>query len=278
MTKDARRTAAWIGVCALAIGALVAAVATQFTRGDHSLDRVRQAGVLRVGYSIEAPFAVVGPDGAVSGQSIECAAEVAHSLGVRIEWVQTELDRQIPDLLAGRFDAIGAGLFVSPERAHDVLFSLPTLRIRPAWLTRAGSVAPTLQTLRGGWTVAVVRGSAAERQLANLGFAEKLQRIPDVRTGVAGLTQRLYDAVALPWPVGRSLVERRPDELAVWPADDGRPDREVALAFRPEDRSLAVAADAALATWVRSPAYRAVLTRHGLSTDDLPTPLHAPDR
>lgn len=278
MTILARRRAVWAALGLAAVAALVAAVVAWVAPRDHSLERVRQAGVLRVGYSVEAPFALVGSDGQVSGQSAECAAEVARALGVRIEWVQTELDRQIPDLLNGRFDVIGAGLFISPERATTVRFSVPTLRVRPAWLTRSGVAAPTGPILRSGWRLAVVSGSAAERQLAAEGLASPLRRVPDVRTGVAGLAQGLFDALAVPWPAGRSLAGQRPGELAVWPADDGRPDREVALAFRPEDRALADAADAALAPWLQGPAYRELLVRHGLANDDLPVPhpAHAP--
>lgn len=270
-----RTIAAWMVSGAVALVGLGMAAALLFSGGDRSLDRLRQAGVLRVGYSVEPPFALVAPDGQVSGQSAECAAEVARALGVRVEWVQTSLDRQIPDLLAGRFDVIGAGLFVSAERAQKVRFSVPTLRVRPGWLTRAGAGQPTLQALRTDGKLAVVRGSAAERHFETLGLTERLSRIPDVATGVAGVTQGFYDALPLPWPVGSSLVALRPRELAIWPADDGRPDRQVALAFRPEDQRLAAAADAALVPWLQSAAYRELLARYGLSSADLPTPAHA---
>lgn len=278
MSLVTRRNAVWIVAGGFALAALVAfalAVAPRYGGADQSLDRVRQAGVLRVGYSVEPPFAVVGPDGAVSGQSVECAVELARALGVRVEWVQTELDRQIPDLLSGRFDVIAAGLFVSPERAQKVQFSVSTLRVRPAWLTRAGSAAPTLQALRNGWRLAVVRGSAAERHLAAQGLSAQLHLVPDVRTGLAGVSSGIYDALALPLPAGRTLVDRRPGDLAVWPADDGRPVHQVALAFRPQDRALSAAADTALAAWLPSPAYRERLARYGLSPEDLPAQPHA---
>ncbi len=250
--------------------ALGAALVAWFLGRDDSLVRVQRAGVLRVGYSVEVPFAQVEPDGTVRGQSADCAVEVARALGVRVEWVQTPLDRQIPDLVAKRFDVVAAGLFISPERAAQVRFSLPTLRVRPAWLTRAASPAPTLAALRSGWDVVVVSGAAAERHLATLGLGERLHAVPDVRAGAAGLSRGLYQALALPWPAGNRLVAERPADFAVWPADDGRPDREVALAFRPEDKALAAAADAALAPWLTGAAYRATLAGFGLTTDDLP--------
>lgn len=130
-------------------------MAWPWTMDDDPRERVRRAGVLRVGYSIEAPFVTLAADGSVVGQSAACAAEVARGLGVGVEWVQTALDRQIPNLLDGRFDVVGAGLFITPERATQVRFSVPTLRVRPAWLTRAVQPEPTLAALRGGWNVAV---------------------------------------------------------------------------------------------------------------------------
>ena len=132
-----RSLGTWLVAMLLALLLGAGLVAWRFDRDD-ALLRVQQVGVLRVGCSIEPPFA----------------------------WVQTALDRQIPDLLAGRFDVIGAGLFISPERATQVRFSIPTLRVRPAYLTRAAAPAPTLQALRDGLNLAVVRGSAAERRLS----------------------------------------------------------------------------------------------------------------
>jgi polar amino acid transport system substrate-binding protein len=239
---------------------------------DDSLDVVQRAGVLRVGYSVDPPFAWVLPDGTVTGQSAGAAAEVARALGLQVVWVQTALDRQIPDLLAGRFDVIGAGLFISAERAAQVRFSIPTLRVRPAYLTRATAPAPTLQGLRRGLDLAVVRGSMAERYLAPLGLGEHLFRIPDLQTGLAGLRQGHYDALAVPWPAGRALAAAHAADLAAWPADDGRPTFEVALAFRPGDRALAAAANAALAPWLQGPIYRELLGRLQLTPDDLPQP------
>lgn len=252
---------------ALVLGAGL--VAWRFERDD-SLHRVRQGGVLRVGYSVEPPFASVLPDGTVDGQSAAAAAEVARVLGLKVVWVQTALDRQIPDLLAGRFDVIGAGLFISPERAAQVQFSIPTLRVRPAYLTRAASPAPTLQALQNGLNIAVVRGAAAERRLAALGLGERLFRVPDVLTGVAGLRRDQYDALALPWPAGRALAAGRATDLTVWPADDGRATFDVALAFRPGDLALAAAADAALAPWLQGSTYLDLLARLQLTPDDLP--------
>lgn len=263
-----RRGGAWLALIALAV-ALGAGSVAWFSHDD-SLDRVERVGVLRVGYSVEPPFAWVSPEGIVDGQSAQAAAEVARALGARVAWVQTALDRQIPDLLAGRFDVIGAGLFISPERATQVRFSIPTLRVRPAYLTRADAPAPTMRVLRSGLNLAVVRGAVAERHLASLGLGEHLLRIPDLQTGVAGLRRGQYDALALPWPAGRALAAGRATDLMAWPADDGRPTFEVALAFRPADKALAAAADAALAPWLRGPIYRGLLSRLHLTTDDLP--------
>jgi polar amino acid transport system substrate-binding protein len=266
----AQLAARWL-LLALLLALVLGAVLAAWLHGrDDSLRRVQRAGVLRVGYSVEPPFASLAANGAVVGQSAACAAEVARALGLRVEWVQTSLDRQIPDLLAGRFDVIGAGLFVSPERAAQVRFSAPTLRVRPAWLTRATSPAPTLAALREHGEVAVVSGSAAERHLAGLGLGQRLHLVPDARAGAAGLQLGQYDALALPWPAGRGLAAGRPGALAVWPADDGRPTREVALAFRPSDQALAAAADAALVPWLHSAAYRQLLAQLDLTSDDLP--------
>lgn len=154
---------------------------------DDSLARTRQAGVLRVGYALEAPYALLDPMGQPTGESPEVARTVARRLGLRTVWILTSFDHLIPDLLAERFDLIAAGMFITPERASQVRFTRPTLRVRPGWLTLSsrplsldyGAVQPS-----ASFRIAVLQGSAEEalfhqRQAPQAG----LLSVPDARSG-----------------------------------------------------------------------------------------------
>jgi polar amino acid transport system substrate-binding protein len=78
--------------------------------------------------------------GRVTGEAPEIGREVLARIGVkRIEVVTTEFRSLIPGLRAGRFDVIAAGMYVTPERCEQVLFSRPTYRIGEALLVRRGN-------------------------------------------------------------------------------------------------------------------------------------------
>ena len=85
--------------------------------------------MLRVGYAIEAPFAHLGTDGSVTGESPETAKRVAARLGREIEWRRTDFGSLIADLENGRIDVIAAGMFITPERGRRIAFSDPSCRV-----------------------------------------------------------------------------------------------------------------------------------------------------
>ena len=127
-------------------------------------DRVRETGVLRIGYAVEAPYAFVAPSLEVTGESPETARLVANEIGVRhIEWVQVSFANLIPELLDGRFDLIAAGLFMTEDRLRQVSFSLPTLQVGPGVLMRADHEqeldAPLSWLLTSRGRIAVLEGA-----------------------------------------------------------------------------------------------------------------------
>src|SRR5690606_32327848 len=94
-------------------------------------ERVRDTGVLRIGYANEAPFAYQdSTTGELTGEAPAIVRLVADDLGIaEVEGVLTEFGSLIPGLLAGRFDMIAAGMYVTPARCAQVAFSEPTYSI-----------------------------------------------------------------------------------------------------------------------------------------------------
>lgn len=97
------------------------------TSGSPTLDRIRAAGVLRVGTTGDyTPFSLRRPDGSYEGADIEMAHDLAERLGVRLEFVPTIWVELLDDFLAGRFDIAMGGVTVTPARAEKAFFSVPT--------------------------------------------------------------------------------------------------------------------------------------------------------
>jgi cyclohexadienyl dehydratase len=91
------------------------------------LDRIRAAGVLRVGTTGDyTPFSLKQPDGSYQGADIDMAYDLAERLGVRITFVPTVWVDLLDHFLADHFDIAMGGVTVTPERAAKACFSIPT--------------------------------------------------------------------------------------------------------------------------------------------------------
>jgi len=92
-----------------------------------TLDRIRAAGVLRVGTTGDyTPFSLRRPDGSYEGADIEMAHDFAERLGVTLEFAPTVWADLLDDFLADRFDIAMGGVTVTPARAEKACFSIPT--------------------------------------------------------------------------------------------------------------------------------------------------------
>src|SRR5436305_718362 len=92
-----------------------------------TLDRIRAAGVLRVGTTGDyTPFSLRGPDGSYDGADIEMAHDLAERLGVRVTFVPTIWVELLYDFLADRFAIAMGGVTVTAARAKKAFFSIPT--------------------------------------------------------------------------------------------------------------------------------------------------------
>ena len=164
-------------------------------RGDDSLDRIQSAGVIRIGYAVEPPYAMHGVAGEVTGESPEIARHIVEKLGIaRIEWRQVQFSDLIRELKMGFIDVAAAGMFITPEREGDVLFSIPTMEVAPAILVAAGHLGDIVSyeelVRREGLRAAVVAGSVEEYGLQGLNSRLRILRVPDALTGFQGRGDR----------------------------------------------------------------------------------------
>ncbi len=264
------------GATGLGLAAAGAAVWSLRHRDDGSLQRVRAAGVLRVGYAVEPPYAALMPGGEVGGESPEVARDVATQLGLKPAWVKTAFERLLPELEARRFDIVAAGLFVNAERARRVRFSRPTLRVRAGWLVARGNPkaleAYARLAGRSGLRVVAIAGSVEHVALQALALpAGSLVTVPDAQSGLAAVGSGQADGLALSLPTVRHMAHGAGGVLEAVPAGgDGAGEHLTALAMHRDDEALQRAVDAALATYIGSAPHLAMLARFDLGADDLP--------
>lgn len=242
------------------------------------LRRVQEGDVVRAGYALEPPFALLDAEGKVSGEAPEVFRRVLARLGPgRIEWVHAEFGSLQHELAAGRIDVIVSGLFITPERARHMLFSRPTARVCPAFAVVAGNPLALhghADLLRHPAARLGVIAGAVEHDEARLTGVplERLVAFPDPWSALAALRSGRIDAFALSSVSLRHALANTGgleviSPLVAEPAPlPGRP----AFAFRPQDGDLRDAVDEVLGSWLGSREHIDLVARFGFTAAELP--------
>lgn len=103
------------------------------------LEKGRTQG-LTAGIANEQPYAYIGTDGKATGANVEVLQAILTPLGItKIETPITDFGSLVPGLAAGRFDLIGAGLFINPARCKVIGYSNPVTRSGGAFIVKAGN-------------------------------------------------------------------------------------------------------------------------------------------
>jgi polar amino acid transport system substrate-binding protein len=91
------------------------------------VDRVKKAGVLKVGSDITYPPFEYMEGNQPVGFDVDLAQAIAKELGVKLEYINTAWDGIFAALKAGKFDMLLSGITITEERkkAFDLAFSDP---------------------------------------------------------------------------------------------------------------------------------------------------------
>ncbi|MBV5265758.1 transporter substrate-binding domain-containing protein [Pinisolibacter aquiterrae] len=111
-----------IGAIALAVSMMGGAA-----RADSTIDQIRARGVLKIpGILNEDPYFNKDPrTGEWRGFAIEMGRDIAKTLGVKLEVVESSWANSILDVQSGKVD-MALGITATPVRAMSVSFSSPT--------------------------------------------------------------------------------------------------------------------------------------------------------
>ncbi len=159
-----------------------------------------EAGVVRVGFANENPYAYTEPDGTLTGEAVEVARAVLREMGIEeMEGVLTEFGSLIPGLEAGRFDIITAGMYVNPDRCEQILFADPEYKIGEALIVEAGNPLGlnSYEDIAANPDVTVGTGAGylENDMMLAVGVSEdQIVNFPDDPSGLAGLQAGQIDA------------------------------------------------------------------------------------
>ena len=246
---------------------------------ESPLEKARHAGVIRIGFANESPYAYAGPDGKLSGESPSVFRHVMQNLGIKhVDGVLIEWGSLIPGLKAGRFDAIVASMYITPKRCKQVIFSNPTYGIGEAFIVRKGNpdgVSNYRDAVAKGKKIAFIAGTA-EVGHARLAGMNRKQRVivPDFAAAIAAVKAGRVAAAALTSLTAHDLASKDDSIERAMPftfTHAGKTYRgEGAFAFRKEDIALRDAVNQELARFIGSPEHLALIKPFGFDRSNLP--------
>lgn len=138
-----------------------------------TVEEIQKSGKLVIGvFSDKAPFGYADENGAYQGYDIYFAERVARDLGVKAEYISTDPASRVEYAATGKVDIILANFTVTEERAQQVDFALPYMKVKLGVVSPDSALITDAAELSGKELI-VVKGTTAET------YFEK--NCPDVR-------------------------------------------------------------------------------------------------
>lgn len=190
-----------------------------------TLEKIKEAGVMRIGCEATYPPFTFREAGAIVGYDVDLAALFCQTLGVEPEFVDTQWSGIIPALYAGRFDIIMSSMSYKPERLERVGFSIPYAEASQALLIRAEDAeAMASMEAMAGKVLGVKLGSPGETMQVDIhaeleasqgqGFAD-VKIYDDHPAAYLSLAQGSVDGVLNTLPTLAQVMKDRPGVYAI---------------------------------------------------------------
>ena len=127
-----------------------------------TLDEIKESGKVVIGvFSDKAPFGYVDENGEYQGYDVYFAERIAKDLGVKVEYVSTDPASRVEFAATGKVDIILANFTVTEERAKQVDFALPYMKVMLGVVSPDNALITDVKQLEGK-TLIVVKGTTAE--------------------------------------------------------------------------------------------------------------------
>jgi len=125
---------------ALSIAALLALTACGGDGGEDTEAGGDGGGeVITVGIAGEVPYSYLDDEGNPTGATVDLAEKIFGDMGYQVEAELVDWDNLIPGLNAERFDAISAGMSITPERCEEAAFAEPEIMYTTALVVEQGN-------------------------------------------------------------------------------------------------------------------------------------------
>jgi polar amino acid transport system substrate-binding protein len=278
----------------LGLGLAVSAVtlAPVSAWADSTLDRIKSTGKVGVGIANEKPYGYVETDGRLVGAVPDVIVAALAPYGVKSMQAEiVEFNALIPGLNAGRFDIIGAGMYIRPKRCEAIAFSNPMTRLGYGFAALKGnpkgvhSIADVAKKTDA--VVGTQNGSAQVEELQKAGVPSgQVVLFANATEALAGLKASRCDVIYFPSLELNEVLKTANDPSVERVADfkqvvdeHGDPDYGYsALGLRQADKDLKAALDAEIGKMLTSGKLLEIIAKYGYGQDELPTPKDTAER
>ena len=132
------------------------------TASFRTVDEIKESGKVVIGvFSDKAPFGYIDENGKYQGYDVYFAERIAKDLGVDVEYVSTDPASRVEYAATGKVDIILANFTVTEERAQQVDFALPYMKVKLGVVSPDNALITDVEQLNGK-NLIVVKGTTAE--------------------------------------------------------------------------------------------------------------------
>ena len=131
-----------------------------------SIADIKQSGKLIIGvFSDKAPFGYIDKDGNYQGYDVYFAERLAKDLGVKAEYISLEPANRVEYAKTGKVDIVLANFTVTKERAEQVDFALPYMKVALGVVSPKKDNITSIDQLKDKLLI-VAKGTTAETYVA----------------------------------------------------------------------------------------------------------------
>ncbi len=181
------------------------------TARAQTVDEIVSRGTINIGVLVDLPpYGLLNDKQEPDGYDIEVARLLASYMGVKLNLVPLTSPNRIPFLVTNKVDLIVATFGITPERAKQVMFSIPYGAIENVVFAAKDRDIKSLDDLKG-LRVGVPRGTVQDVILTKrFGNAIKISRFDDDPSTYQALIAGQVDAVAETGLTGDEFYAKNP--------------------------------------------------------------------
>ena len=176
-----------------------------------TIDEIVSRGTINIGVLVDLPpYGVLNAQQQPEGYDIDVAKLLGKYLGVKVNLVQLTGPNRIPFLMTNKVDILVATFGITPERAKQVMFSIPYSAIENVMFGAKGKQITKMEDLKG-MRVGVPRGSVQDVLVTNaLGSTAQIKRFDDDASTYQAMISGQVDAIAETGLTGDDIFAKNP--------------------------------------------------------------------